>query len=152
MDTLFANIGSSSELHAQLDRVRLCVRCHRSFSERHNIGRWKCTGFHPLASYTSAHSKQYPCCNKPIPSRGCVAADHTDQTIYDVQPKLVDLALLNAVGAQAINDKTWRRIDNNHYVVHRVDLNAHDDVCSFVGSKRQHNPVLLLPPVENKIR
>jgi hypothetical protein len=151
MDTLFATLGSSDELQQALDQLRFCVRCQSQFTERDNIGRWRCTQFHPLASYATAHSNHYRCCNQRIPSRGCVAADHTDQLIYDVEPKLVDLALLNALGEQAIVQRTWQPIDATNYLVHRVDRNACADVCSFVGSKRRHNPLLLLPPMPNKL-
>lgn len=71
----------------QLDVRRTCAYCARVFTERKNIGQWRCayhTGRLEPSRDGSMTCALYSCCGKARYSRGCRHADHAEQMIYTV--------------------------------------------------------------------
>lgn len=151
MNALFGQLGSAGELERALSTPRVCLRCDTVYTERDNVGRWLCTEFHPLGNYTTVHDRVYPCCRLPVPSRGCVRADHTDQIMYDCEPKMVDRAVLALLDKQMIVGQSWQLLNNGNYLVHRVDQRAYEDACSATGSTANYNPLVLRSSIKTRI-
>ena len=71
-------IDSSEALLAITSLKRNCARCGLTFTEANNLGRWRCTAYHPLFELTMPGDRRYRCCNRVVGEPGCVAADHND--------------------------------------------------------------------------
>jgi hypothetical protein len=151
MNALFGQLGSASELDVVLSAPRVCMRCNALYCERENIGRWQCIEFHPLDNYMTVHDRTYPCCHQAVGSRGCVRADHTDELVYNCQPRLVDRAIMSLLGADIVDDRSWQLLDNGNYMVDRVDHEAYMDMCSAGGSTANHNQHVLVSPIKQRI-
>lgn len=57
----------------QLDFPRICIYCHIRYTEKENIGTWRCV-YHPFF----ARDGEFPCCGLRS-AHGCTPCDHTDE-------------------------------------------------------------------------
>jgi hypothetical protein len=145
MNELFSDINGSRDLNEKLDRQRTCRRCASVYTERENIGRWRCDAYHPLERFATTHDAVFQCCGRPRDAHGCVAADHTDVVMFDSGVKTISrqsVALLD-VGAMA-QRKSWRLNENGGYTVHRVDPDAY--AASIDTTQEAADPALLCCP------
>lgn len=82
---LFGNtddISTKDLTNKSIERVRRCARCHGLFTQRTNLGKYKCS-YH--SGIIDGSSGVYTCCNGPIDSQGCVRSMHVC-SIEDVIP------------------------------------------------------------------
>lgn len=128
MNNLFGD-ASGTQLNRIFNSDRSCKRCGVQYTEKTNIGRWRCMAFHPLSRFTTPHDTQYPCCDRAIGSDGCVPADHTDVVLFDVAPKLLSRQDMATLGLEKFHcARSWLPDGNTGgYVVHRVDRSAYEE-------------------------
>lgn len=153
METLFFDINGSAQINLFLDVQHECKRCGFFYQERDNIGRWKCTRFHPLENFATPHDRFFKCCGQPRDARGCVAADHTDLILFDVEAKLIrreEVTVLNL--AKMVQNKSWQLQSSGSYLVYRVDPNAYNErVDAQQPDDDRHLQNMLRRKKENKI-
>ncbi len=127
MDNLFGD-ASGVKLNRIFNSERVCKRCDVSYIERSNIGRWRCTAFHPLSRFATTHDPTYSCCDRPVGSTGCVRADHTDSVMLDVAPKTLSRQDIITLGLDKLFcANSWVPDGTSGgYVVHRVDKAAYE--------------------------
>lgn len=123
---LFADMAGNRDIIDFLDRPRLCIRCCYIYTERNNIGRWRCERYHPLEQMVTPQSRRYECCGQALGSRGCVRADHTDATVVSVQPRLLERRIVNMLNTKTMfRAESWKSDGSGGYIINRVDIAAH---------------------------
>lgn len=137
MQELFKNVGGSSQLNTLLDAPRCCLRCRATYTERNNLGEWKCTAYHPLAEYTTFSKLPYRCCGKPYGSFGCVKADHTDELCDDIQPRVINAALLALLDKKSLlaREHSCKKTSSGNVIIKRVDERTYHRRCNVSESR-----------------
>lgn len=146
MNHLFANIDGGADLDNYLDKMRACRNCDSWYTERANIGRWRCLGYHPLRRFASPHEQTLPCCDGKCDSPGCVRADHTDVILLEDGKRTItrqQLALLDV--PSMIQSQSWRANGNGGYTVYRVEPDGFAAAVNVNCSAP--DPALLVPPL-----
>lgn len=123
-----------------LDKERECLRCQHTFTLRNNLGRLKCTGFHPLP--ISTDGRQYECCRRRPGSAGCCGADHIDFIDIHHKPHSFERAnktvltfeqfrilAINRQDCQLyVQNKTWHHsASGGEWIVDRIDFPRYYD-------------------------
>ena len=117
-----------------LDRERVCMRCHETYTMRHNLGTLRCQGFHPLP--TTPDGRVYACCQRRPGSEGCCGADHVERINIErrmsfeaanrLELTFEQFRLLAVTAAECelfFIARTWKRADRRAvFVVDRVDF------------------------------
>lgn len=130
-NTLFAAVAGVAELTAHLDDNRICTRCDFVFTERHNLGVWRCARYHPYERFMTPHDRQYRCCNRFRGDRGCVPADHVDEMLEDIRATTISSQKQALIDAKnLVKAKSWRLLSNKSYLVQRIDPVAYNEAIS----------------------
>lgn len=150
---LISTIMGGSHVSSFLDRPRICRRCTTVYTERNNMGQWRCKEYHPLARFATVHDTLMPCCNKHYASPGCVAADHTDSLLLDNEPKLITSQVAALLDVKSMFRKVaWVKNANNSFLVHRVDPHGYERSISVTqGPEEPHFNALRAPRVDQRI-
>lgn len=124
-------MSNGGDLIEAMERERVCVRCNAIFTERENLGLWRCKHYHPRAAAMTAHTRQYECCGGNYRSKGCVSADHSDrvqENYDDVFFPPDDLERLDF--DRVVTSNAWRALPGGGGVlVKRFDSTAMYRVC-----------------------
>lgn len=150
---LVASLTGAGHVNTFLDRPRVCRRCGTAYTERENIGQWRCTNYHPLSRFATVHDTLLACCNRHYTSPGCVAADHTDSLMLDNEPKLITTQVAALLDVKKMfRTNAWIKNANQSYLVHRVDPVAYERSISVThGSEEPHFDALRAPRVDKRI-
>jgi|SRR6056297_1712382 len=136
----------SWQILENLDTVQHCVNCRREFTERENLGEWKCY-FHPLpinewSSGINYAEDVFECCGRPDTnnrslSRGCVRSHHNasrksftldDNVCIDLETLQNQRITLSPSNASIIPDESV-------VVIQRFDAESFQNVSNYGQSR-----------------
>ena len=133
-------MSNGGDLIEAMERERVCVRCNAIFTERENLGLWRCRRYHPRAAAMTAHTEAYECCGGNYRSKGCVPADHSDreqESYDDVFFPPDDLERLDF--DRVVTSQAWRALPaGGGVVVKRFDDKAMYNACREPRVEQRH--------------
>lgn len=133
-EDMFADVAGNSHLLEFIDLERVCRRCDSIYTERENMGQWRCRAFHPLDGCTIGFAP-YRCCGGKPNSLGCVMADHTDTLVCISNPRAVSRQLAALIDIPRLSKKRAWKSDGRHgYIVERIDITGYRDRISATGA------------------